>query len=205
MPALLLAAACFWGALYAGVTYFQNTERVIQEELTIMSQKNDSLKALGSQIAALEATQSQWMTSSKQFEQAVSERSWWVRLLTELNNKFDNDLIWLTIVEPVKDGKSITPALMAQGESTTESKDEASAAEPVYSLKIQGLYRKNTEGEQIVYRYAAALAKSPWFDIADFEAKRADFVSAESGVEENRYAYTFNITLPLKQPLKFKN
>jgi Tfp pilus assembly protein PilN len=128
MPALLLAAACFWGALYAGVTYFQNTERVIQEELTIMSQKNDSLKALGSQIAALEATQSQWMTSSKQFEQAVSERSWWVRLLTELNNKFDNDLIWLTIVEPVKDGKSITPALMAQGESTAESKDEASAA-----------------------------------------------------------------------------
>ena len=41
--------------------------------------------------------------------------------------------------------------------------------------------------------------------ITDFEAKRADFVSAESGVEENRYAYTFNITLPLKQPLKFKN
>ncbi len=205
MPALLLAAACFWGALYAGISYFQNTERVIQEELTVMSQKNDSLKALSYQIAALEATQSQWMTSSKQFEQAVSERSWWVRLLTELNNKFDNDLIWLTIVEPVKDGKSITPALMAQGESTTESKDEASAAEPVYSLKIQGLYRKNTEGEQIVYRYAAALAKSPWFDIADFEAKRADFVSAESGVEENRYAYTFNITLPLKQPLKFKN
>jgi type IV pilus assembly protein PilM len=205
MPALLLAAACFWGALYAGISYFQNTERVIQEELTVMSQKNDSLKALSSQIAALEATQSQWMTSSKQFEQAVSERSWWVRLLTELNNKFDNDLIWLTIVEPVKDGKSITPALMAQGESTAESKDEASTSEPVYSLKIQGLYRKNTEGEQIVYRYAAALAKSPWFDIADFEAKRADFVSAESGVEENRYAYTFNITLPLKQPLKFKN
>lgn len=205
MPALLLAAACFWGALYAGVSYFQNTERVIQEELTVMSQKNDALKALSSQIAALEATQSQWMTSSRQFEQAVSERSWWVRLLTELNNKFDNDLIWLTIVEPVKDGKSITPALMAQGESISESKDEASTSEPVYSLKIQGLYRKNTEGEQIVYRYAAALAKSPWFDIADFEAKRADFVSAESGVEENRYAYTFNITLPLKQPLKFKN
>jgi type IV pilus assembly protein PilM len=205
MPALLLAAACFWGALYAGVTYFENTERVIQDELAVMSQKNDSLKALSSQIAALEATQTQWMTSSKQLEQAVSERSWWVRLLTELNNKFDNDLIWLTVVEPIKDGKSITPALMAQGESAAESKDDATTAEPVYSLKLQGLYRKNTEGEQIVYRYAAALAKSPWFDIADFEAKRADFVSAESGVEENRYAYTFNITLPLKQPLKFKN
>jgi type IV pilus assembly protein PilM len=154
----------------------------------------------------LEAAQNQWMISSQQFEQAVSERSWWVRLLTELNTKFDNDLIWLTVVEPIKDGKSITPQLMTQGAAAeAESKDEASTGEPVYSLKIQGLYRKNTEGAEVVYRYARALAKTPWFDIADFEAKLADFVSAESGVEENRYANTFNITLPIKQPLKFKN
>jgi hypothetical protein len=70
---------------------------------------------------------------------------------------------------------------------------------------MQGLYRKNDEGEQVVYRYATALAKLPWFDITDFEAKRAEYVSAQSGVEEDRYAYTFNITLPLKQPMKFKD
>jgi len=205
MPALILAAVCLWGALLAGVMYFQNTERVIQEKLSSMQQEDGALKTLSSQINSLQASQSQLMVWSSQLEQAVSERSFWVRLLTEINGKFDNDMIWITLIEPLKDGKSITPQLVAQGE-TTDSKDEKSAnAEPVYSLKLQGLYRKNDEGEQIVYRLASALAKSTWFDIADFEAKRADFVSAQSGVEEDRYAYTFNITLPIKQPLKFKN
>lgn len=205
-PALLMTAVCLWAALGAGILYFQNTERVIQEKLAPMQQENLKLKNLAAQIKALETNQAQVMGLSQQLEQAVSERSYWVRLLTDINAKFDNDLIWLTVIEPLKDDKPITPQLIGQGESK-DSKDEAAApgAEPVYSIRMQGLYRKNDEGEQVVYRFAAALAKSPWFDITDFEAKRADLVSAQSGVEENRYAYTFNIKLPLKQPMKFKN
>lgn len=206
-PALLLAAVVLWAALGAGILYFQNTERVIQEQLSVMQQENLSLKSLADQIAALEASQNQTVGLSQQLEQSVAERSYWVRLLTEINNKFDNDLIWLTVIEPLKDDKPITPQLVAQGETTDGKKEDEKAgnAEPVYSVRLQGLYRKNDEGEQVVYRLAAALAKSSWFGIDDFEAKRADFVSAESGVEEDRYAYTFNIKLPLKQPMKFKN
>lgn len=206
-PALLLAAVVLWAALGAGILYFQNTERVIQEQLSVMQQENLSLKSLADQIAALEASQNQTVGLSQQLEQSVAERSYWVRLLTEINNKFDNDLIWLTVIEPLKDDKPITPQLVAQGETTDGKKEDEKAGntEPVYSVRLQGLYRKNDEGEQVVYRLAAALAKSSWFGIDDFEAKRADFVSAESGVEEDRYAYTFNIKLPLKQPMKFKN
>lgn len=206
-PALLLSALVLWGTLGAGIVYFQNTERVIQEKLASMRVENTKLQGIGSQIAALDARQNQVVALSGQLEQAVAERSYWVRLLTDLNAKFENDLVWLTVVEPLKDGKPITPQLMAQGDSSSDKKDDKSAAnaEPVYSIQIQGLYRKNDEGEQVVYRYATALAKLPWFDIADFEAKRADLVSAQSGVEEDRYAYTFNITLPLKQPMKFKD
>ena len=206
-PALLLSALVLWGALGAGIVYFQNSERVIREKLVPMQAESSKLQAIGSQIAALESRQAQVMALSGQLEQAVAERSYWVRLLTDLNAKFENDLIWLTVVEPLKDGKPITPQLMGQGESNSEKKDDkpAANAQPVYSIQIQGLYRKNDEGEQVVYRYASAIAKMPWFDIADFEAKRADLVSAQSGVEEDRYAYTFNITLPLKQPMKFKD
>lgn len=204
-PALLMAALVVWGALGAGIIYFQNTERVIQEKLSGLSQENFRLKDIGSKIAALEIEQSQYKALSEQLEQAVSERSYWVRLLTDLNSKFENDLVWLTVIEPLKNDKPITPQLVTQ-ESNTEKKDDTEpGAVPVYKVRMQGLYRKNDEGEQVVYRYATALAKLPWFDITDFEAKRAEYVSAQSGVEEDRYAYTFNITLPLKQPMKFKD
>lgn len=203
-PALILAALCLWAAIGAGILYFQNTERVIEEKLSSMRNENQTLKGLAAKINELNATQTALMGLSLQMEQAVAERSYWVRLLTEINSKFDNDLVWLTVVEPLKDNKPITPQLVSQGETTTQN-NEPTNAEPVYALQMQGLYRKNDEGEQVVYRFAAELAKSPWFGIEDFEAKRADFVSAQSGVEEDRYAYTFNIRLPLKQPMKFKN
>ena len=206
-PALLLSALVLWGSLGAGIAYFQNTERVVQEKLAAMRQENSRLQALGSQIATLDGAQNQWTALSGQLEQAVAERSYWVRLLNDLNAKFENDLIWLTVIEPLKDGKSITPQLLAQGgDSQGDKKSETTAgAQPVYSIQIQGLYRKNDEGEQIVYKYAAALAKLPWFDIQDFEAKRAELVTAQTGIEEDRHAYTFNIKLPLKQPMKFKD
>ncbi|GEP43319.1 Amuc_1101 family PilM-like pilus complex protein [Brevifollis gellanilyticus] len=204
-PALLLAALVAWGALGAGIVYYQNTDRVIQERLATMNVENQKLQGIGSQIAALDAKQTQYAALSSQLEQAVAERSYWVRLLTDLNRVFENDMIWLTVVEPLKNGQSITPSLVGQ-EAKSEKKDEAAAGtEPVYSIKIQGLYRKNDQGEQIVYKYAAALAKLPWFAIENFEAKNAEYVSAQSGIEEDRYAYTFNITLPLKQPMKFRD
>jgi len=205
-PALIMAGLCLCAALGTAIIYFKNAERVTQEKLTAMQAESASLTGIANQIRALDAQQAQAMALSLQREQAVGERSYWVRLLTEINNKFENDLIWLTVVEPLKDDRSITPQLVNQNteNSGEEKKDAAAGAQPVYSLQLQGLYRKNDEGEQIVYRFAAALAKSGWFNVENFEAKRADYVSAESGVEEDRYAYKFNIKLPLKQPMQFK-
>jgi type IV pilus assembly protein PilM len=204
-PALILGMLLFWAALGTGVVYYQNSERVIREKLGGMVAENARLKDIGDKIAALEVQQGQYAALSQQLEQAVAERSYWVRLLTDLNAKFDNDLIWLTLIEPLKDKASITPQLVGQGEGASKKEEAAPGAAPSYSLRLQGLYRKNDEGEQVVYRYAAALAKLPWFDVADFEAKRAEYVSAQSGVEEDRYAYTFKIELPLKQTMNFKD
>lgn len=205
MPILMVGMLLFWAALGTGIFYFQNTERAVRDKLAGMSAENARLKNLAGQISALEQRQGQYASLSEQLEQAVAERSFWVRLLTDLNAKFENDMIWLTLVEPLKNGNSITPALLGQ-ESSSEKKEEAAAGSATaYSVRLQGLYRKNDEGEQIVYKFASALAKLPWFEIADFEEKRAQYVSAQSGVEEDRYAYTFKIELPLKQSMNFKD
>jgi len=186
--------------------YFKNTERVTQEQLSAMQMENNSLMALANQIRALDGVQAQSIASVQPLMQAVGDRSYWVRLLHEINNKFDNDLIWLTAIEILKDGKSITPSLFGQEDSVPEgSSKKATPGKPVYELRLQGLYRKNDEGEQIVYRFASALAKMTWFSAEKFEEKRANFVNAESGVEEDRYAYKFNIKLPLQQPMQFEN
>ncbi|HRK16618.1 MAG TPA: hypothetical protein PK490_20225, partial [Prosthecobacter sp.] len=203
-PALVMAGLCLWAGLGAGIMYFKNTARVTQEKLAGMQQESAALTGLANQIRALDGQLAQTLALTDPLIKAVGDRSYWVRLLTEMNSRFDNDLIWLTTVELLKDGKSITPALFGQEQSSSSSKSGA-AGQPVYELQLQGLYRKNEEGEQIVYRYAGALAKSGWFAADKFEEKRAEYVSAESGVEEDRYAYKFNIKLPLQQPMQFQN
>lgn len=206
-PALVMAGLCLWAALGAGMMYFKNAERVTQEQLGSMQQENNRLMALTNQIRQLDGTLGQSIAQVIPLTEAVGDRSYWVRMLTDINNAFDNDLIWLTVVEPLKDGKPITPALFGQEESASggDSSIKPDPKKPVYELRIQGLYRKNDEGEQIVYRFASALAKMNLFSADKFEEKRANYVSAESGVEEDRYAYKFNIKLPLQQPIKFTN
>ena len=204
-PALITAGLCLWAALGAGMMYFKNTERVTQEKLSAMQAENNGLIGIANQIRALDGVQAQSIAMVQPLMEAVGDRSYWVRLLSEMNGKFENDLIWLTTIEPLKDGKPLTPPLFGQEESAAaESPTKPKAGQaPVYELRIQGLYRKNDEGEQVVYRFASALAKMSWFAADKFEEKRANFVSAESGVEEDRYAYKFNIKLPLKQPMQF--
>lgn len=204
-PALILGMLVLWAALGSAIAHQQAKQRILQEKLTVLAPQQAKLQDLTTKIAEFEARQNQFVQYSSALEQVVRERSYWVRLLSELNQKFDTDLIWLTAIEVTKDGKSITPALVDKEIKTGQAPSDA-AADPnaPYVLHIRGLYRKNDEGEQIVYRYASAIAKLPTFGIADFEQRRADLVSAQSGIEEGRYAYSFDIKLPIKQGINFK-
>jgi type IV pilus assembly protein PilM len=204
-PALVMAGLCIWAALGAGMMYFKNAELATQKQLGEMQQENARLTKLSTEIRNLDTTLNQAVALTQPLIKAVSERSYWVRLLNDINNQFEDDLIWLTVVEVLKDGKPITIPLFGVENSPSDAGSAKPGAKPVYELNLQGLYRKNDEGEQVVYRYASALSKLSWFAAEKFEENRAKFVNAQSGVEEDRYAYKFNIKLPIAQPMEFTN
>ncbi|MDZ4403856.1 MAG: type IV pilus assembly protein PilM [Prosthecobacter sp.] len=207
-PALILAGLCILGALGASIFWFKSASEAIQERAAAMQADGSRLSKLANDIRQLEVRQEELRVRSSQLEQAVIDRSWWARLLNDLNQQFDNDLIWLTVIELIKDDKPVTAPLWG-GNSDDKSKSEATKpgmpAAPVYKLRLQGLYRRNTEGEQkVVYDFAAKLAKMEAFVMKDFETKRDEYVKVDSGVEEDRYAYHFEIKMPLSKPLQFK-
>ncbi len=211
-PALIMAGLCLIGALGASISWFNSAKTVIEERASSLQAESGQLSRLAADIGRLDARQEELRLRSVQLEQAVTDRSWWAHLLNDLNQQFDNDLIWLPVIEVLKDGKPLTKSLWGGGEDqntsrtsdTTAAKNAAPAA-PVYVLRIQGLYRKNDMGEQkVVYDFAAKLAKLNAFNTPDFEAKRDTYVKVDSGVDEGRYAYHFEIKLPLRNPLQFQ-
>ena len=227
-PALVMAGLCLWGVLGASTIYVKKADEAVNKKIDQVQSKFDKLSNFSSSIAKLNGQLEDLKAQSAQLEEAVNERSYWVRMLADLNNRFDNDFLWLTHVEPLKNGASLSANLVTvagsssmdaaggtgslfpppnapapAGASTAADASNDGAPQKV-ELRMLGLYRKNDEGQEVVYRFAKTLAKSEFVDAPDIESKLNDYCKAEAGVGEDRYAYRFEIRVPLKAPMNFK-
>jgi len=221
-PALIMAGLCLWGLLGASIIYVRQADKAVKGKTAEIQGKYETLQDHAADIASLNAKLEDLKQQSAQIEEAVNDRSYWVRMLADLNNRFENDFLWLTQIEPLKDGKAISPRLIETADvsigdptlgslfpvpedaSASTTAPAAGAPESKLELRLLGLYRKNDEGQEVVYRYARALAGSEFFDIENIKERLNDYCKAETGVGEDRYAYKFEIRLPLKQPMQFK-
>ncbi len=204
-PALITAMLCLWAALGAGIVYVNRASAATEAKVAALSGENNQLQGIARQIQGLDAELAKLRNRSAALEQAVNDRSYWVRLLAELNNKFDSDKLWLTLVEPYVEGASITPDLLAATGQSVESDNPLEAPkEAAAEIHLKGLYRKNDEGQEVVYRFVKALAGSEFFDAEEIGERLNDYVRVDSGVDEDRYAYPFEIRLPLSQSMQFK-
>ena len=125
-----------------------------------------------------------------------------------MNNTFDNDYLWLTVMEVLKDGASMVPATTGTGAPTGAAAVPPPAplapiagapAGPLYQLRVQGLWRKNDRGnEQVVNKYFEEVKK-----LTDFFGPTEDKPEVTLGIQDDRYAYDFKFRLPLVKGMKF--
>lgn len=226
-PLLVLAGLCIWALLGASIIYFKKADEAVKQTLAGLQTKNQQLTEYAEQLNGLDKHLEDLKGQAGQLQEMVNDRSYWVRVLNELNQKYQNDLIWITQIEPLKNDVSLTPVLSQNAQGTTASGAvsslfqlpgavgttpalDPSAPPPApetdkYTLRLLGLYRKNDEGQEVVYRFTKSLASSEFFATENIAEKLNDYVKAEAGATgEDRYAYKFEIRLPLKQPIQFK-
>ena len=214
-PFLMMAMLCLFAVLGGAIFYCIQAEAVVQKNVVALKQKKEQLQKDKKSIDDLDKTFDILKGQSAQFEQTVADRGYWSRLLALLNNKFDNDYIWLTQVEVLKGGNAMTQPLTGGGQASAGLKNDVPDVPPVagakpasvalvpqYELRVQGLYRKNAEGaQQVVYKYFDDLkVVAEFFGPSDPENK-PDVVI---GLEEDRFAYQFKFRLPLALGMKFE-
>lgn len=209
-PALIMAMLCLFAALGAGALYFKSANQAVQSKIAALDGESAALKGHADAIRELDDEIEDLKGQSGQLEGAINARSWWLRLLTDLNSRFSDDLLWVTVVEPMKNDAPLTTELFTTpGAAAPVPLPQAPAVAPgapqpppKYQLRMRGLYRNTDAGQEVVYKFANALKASPFFD-AEKLADLQQFVKADTGVEGERFAYKFEITLPLKQPIDF--
>jgi type IV pilus assembly protein PilM len=194
-PYLIMAAACLFALLGVGVFYFKRAGAAVQEKLAELQTHYSGLETQDKKRKDLENQRDQLVRESAQLQDAVNSRGWWDRLLKELNSKYENDYVWITQLEVLKNGVPMTPALFSSTSSTSTPPAPAGApsAEPKYELNIQGLYRKNAELQQsVVYKYYDSLkTMTDYFGNPDQKPK------VDIGTEDDRYAYKYEFRLTL--------
>lgn len=210
LPFLVLAGLCLFAVLGLSIFYFKRASSVIDMKLTDIQAKVTDLQKHEETIRDMDRQLQLLKGQSAQLEQAINDRDYWKGLLSVLNNKFENDFIWLTQIEILKNGGSITPPL-----TSTSSAPGAGLVRPAvattpsetseatqYALRIQGLYRKNEQGgQQVVYKYYDALKKDEGLFLPPPPEQKPD---VDSGIDDERYAYQFKFRLPLVTGMKFE-
>ncbi|TLD71574.1 type IV pilus assembly protein PilM [Phragmitibacter flavus] len=213
MPFLILATVCLFALLGLAGFYFSHAASVVEGKLVEsrslqanLQRDDDTIKDWDKQLQLLRG-------QSGQLEQAINDRGYWKGLLAVLNNQFETDFVWLTQLEVLKNGSSITPALTSTAGTTPVAAPKpptppatttAPGAPPAvaYALRFQGLYRKNDEGgQQVVYKYYEALKKDDKLFGAVTAEEKPD---VDSGIDDERYAYQFKFRLPLVNGMKFE-
>ncbi len=229
-PLLVVAALCLWALLGACIVYFQKADEAVKKNTARLQQKSNDISDYAAELNALAKKLDDLKSQAGQLQESVNDRSYWVQVLNELNQKYQNDLIWLTQVEVLKNGAAMTAPLgnnnqsqTAQGSSLfpqpealpsasgTAPTADASApvaapgTPPVFTLRLLGLYRKNDKGQDVVYDYAKSLATSKFYAATNIGEKLNDYVKAEAvAAGEDRFAYKFEIRLPLTELMQFK-
>ena len=217
MPFLILAMLSLFALLAVGIFYFKKADSIVQGRLAQLTTKKEQLERDKKSIDGLTKTFGLLEGQSAQFEQVVQDRGYWSRLLSALNSKFQNDSLWLTQLEVLKAGTSITPSLLGsstQGVPVTpvvapqvapvasgpKGAVTAAPALPSYELRVQGLYRRDADGAQdVVYKYFDDVKA-----IADMFVKTENKADVDIGSVDDRFAYQFKFRLPLVSGMKFE-
>jgi type IV pilus assembly protein PilM len=208
-PFLIMATVCLFAALFVAVFFYKRAESAVQKEVVKLKATRSALQKDTAALREVDRNLEMLKGQSAQLEQAVLDRGFWVRLLAVMNNKFENDFLWVTEISINKNGSPLVPPPAGSSGSAPAVTPPAATSGQVgapplsqYEMAVHGLYRKDGGGgPQVVYKYFDDLkAMSDYFVMP----KPEDKPKVDVGLEDDRYAYRFSFSLPLAPGMKFE-
>ena len=204
---LLIVAALSLLVLLAGwwIYYKKSTESVVAINEKVAAE-TALLQSFDQKFTAADTEVKTFDTAAAPLLKAVSQREAWVRLINDLNQRIPNPKIWVTILEPLQDGKplvfndskgmEVKTAATPAGPPGRPAAAAASTGPEISAISLKGIYLENPS---VVDEFLSALAQSPFFVVDLTKIKEINPVRQQPNLETWGYAY--ELRLPLKQPI----
>ena len=203
-PSLVLALLTIVALLGALGFYFSKAAEIASSKAESIAAKGDALKKYNVEIEDLKEEIEGIDGKKKPFVESIRHRVYWVQVFNYLGEKMDSDVMFMTMLEPLANGQPVIPneegGLMVVAAGTEATVD---------SFVLQGLWRENPRGPEVVYDYFKRLKEDSVSDSGNslFDLKDVDIgevVKVTAGTSSDRYAYDFRMVLPLPEANQVK-
>ncbi|QQL44517.1 Amuc_1101 family PilM-like pilus complex protein [Sulfuriroseicoccus oceanibius] len=209
-PFLTTAAVCVLAALGAGAVYQQMAASKLEDKAgefsavgKVVDGNKRDLSVLDDQISEIDVNRGPVM---RIFEM----RDRWVGIIDELNRQFASDIIWVTDLEPLAGGTGVRDfgALKertAVGEELEFDEEDGGKPRPdvVTEIRIKGFWRNAPAGQNQINQIYDRLRESKTGPLVLAEVppqEKAKRLKVSSRNDDD-YAWAFEMTLPLAEPI----
>jgi type IV pilus assembly protein PilM len=190
--ATLALLAGWWQYLDHGATVISDAaEKVSQQSIplknfeTKMNKARDDIKAQQDTVAPL-------LT-------AVDDRSYWVRIIDDINGRLPKEYVWVTSFGPTAEGKGAAGGARPPGPPGPQRPNQPGGGQAAQAgrtvLLLKGLYLWNSRQALVFDDFVAKLKGSDLYEVDEKNLKR-------SVPNDTEWAYDFQIPLILKNPIK---
>jgi type IV pilus assembly protein PilM len=199
-PALILSVAAL-AALLGGLGfYFAKGAEIANARAAAVESVASDLSKFSKEIDGYKGDIAFVDSQQGPYVDAVLHRVYWVRVFNYLSQKMQNDLLYMTVLEPLSGGR---PIIDDEGGAMVAAMAAAPGAESIVdSFSIQGLWRENPRGSEVVYDYFKGLKGDAESGATFFALDGVDIsevIEVDAGTNDDRYAYPFRMKLPLPE------
>ncbi len=212
-PYFVVAAACFVLALLGWGLYYTRAAHVTRHATDRLQEKIDIMHAAETRLEKLKKEAATLDSFSTPLVEAVNDRSFWISLLEELDERLPKEDIWITELIPLANGKPVgvddrrvaeavaTPSPVPAGPIGAAARNAAAknAVPVIDAIMVRGLYLFNPRQQEIVSDYFRNLVGSPYFSIDPNNQSRFIKPTTPNNTD---WAYPYELRLDLKKPLR---
>lgn len=182
-PLLITAAAALVVGVGAWAGYQVYASGVVNEKLAEVQSELKEVEPYEAKMSKLYSKTKKVDEVSEVYIQKINQRAYWVEILDELRQKFSNEFVWLTDLEPLV---NVDTANLAEGEKRayidefffsnpygkssvnelnpeqlgSKKKSSKKKANQINAIKISGQWRANSNGQNVIYEIIENLRKS---------------------------------------------
>jgi type IV pilus assembly protein PilM len=210
-PFLIAAAACLILAIAGWGIYYARGTAVLRANKEKVDAKVVTLRSFQSQLDNIRKEAATLDNAAAPLVAAIDARSYWPRLLEDLNTRLPKENIWITELIPLSNGKPMAPDVKELVVTNSNEPATAPATPPatrgvrgtataaaIDGLLLRGLYLWNARQQEVVVDYFKNLVGSPFFAIDPNNQQRVIKPTMPNNTE---WAFPHELRLDLKQKL----